>query len=79
MAVRNFWIDARVDGRTTNLSGGPQAKSGGFSLDVCMRDNGKSYVAVTISGAVDQEDPELLHLTIHNKGTDELTHIETRR
>lgn len=40
MAVRNFWIDADVDGRETMLSGGPRAKDGGMTIRVKQRSNG---------------------------------------
>ena len=38
MALRNFWIDAKIDGRKTELEGGPQAKDGGLSVDILQRD-----------------------------------------
>lgn len=40
MGVRNFWIEADVDGRTTKLAGGPQSKDGGMSIRLYQRDNG---------------------------------------
>jgi hypothetical protein len=50
VATRNWWISAEIDGRKTNLAGGPRAKSGGFLLRVRQRDNGASVGAVTLSG-----------------------------
>jgi len=52
MAVRNFWIEADIDGRTTTLTGGPRSKDGGFSLDIFIRDEGASTKAITIMGHV---------------------------
>lgn len=41
MAVRNFYIDADIDGRATMLSGGPRAKDGGMDIELYQRDDGK--------------------------------------
>lgn len=38
--VRNFWLDASIDGRSSDLSGGPVAKDGGFNLKLLQRSNG---------------------------------------
>ena len=40
MAVRNFWIDADIDGRQTELSGGPRGRVDGMSIEIYQRDNG---------------------------------------
>lgn len=37
MAVRNFWIDANIDGRLTELSGGPRDKTGGMDVTIKQR------------------------------------------
>lgn len=34
MKPRNFYISATIDGRKTQLKGGPKNKDGGFELDV---------------------------------------------
>lgn len=39
--VRNFWIEANVDGRETPVSGGPRSKDGGFELSVKIRNCGE--------------------------------------
>ena len=31
MAVRNFWIDGSIDGRATDVTGGPRSRDGGMS------------------------------------------------
>lgn len=46
--VRNFWLEGSIDGRTSALSGGPQAASGGFVVNVKQRNRG----AVTTAGAL---------------------------
>lgn len=48
MAVRNFWIDADIDGRQTELSGGPRAKDGGMSVIIKQRDAGEITTALRI-------------------------------
>jgi len=55
MAMRNFWIEGRVDGRKSEISGGPQSKDGGFSLVVYMRDEGTSKAAVKVEGYADSD------------------------
>ncbi len=50
MAVRNFYIDARIDGRKVRLSGGPQRKDGGFTLTITQRDKGMIVNALVIEG-----------------------------
>lgn len=39
--VRNFWIDAQIDGRESRITGGPSAKDGGMSVEIFFRENGK--------------------------------------
>lgn len=48
MAVRNFWIDANIDGRETELAGGPRSKDGGMDVVIKQRDCGKITTAVKI-------------------------------
>ena len=48
MAVRNFWIDAYIDGRQTVLSGGPKNKEGGMEVCIYQREEGGIISAVHI-------------------------------
>ena len=41
MAVRNFWVDADIDGRQTGLGGGPMSKDGGMDVTIYQRDGGR--------------------------------------
>ena len=50
--MRNFWIEAEIDGKKTKLASGPRAKDGGFELTVKVRSNGESLRAVEIRGFV---------------------------
>ena len=48
MAVRNFWVDASIDGRKTDLQGGPASKEGGMQLTIKQRDDGGIVTAFKI-------------------------------
>jgi hypothetical protein len=49
--VRNFWMKAKIDGRRTDPSGfGPQAKNGGFVVDVFQRNDGAVVRAGQLQG-----------------------------
>lgn len=48
MAVRNFWIEADIDGRQTNAAGGPVRKDGGMDVTIYQRDDGAIKTAVRI-------------------------------
>ena len=48
MAVRNFWVEADIDGRSTMLGGGPRAKDGGMDITIYQRDEGGIKQAFTI-------------------------------
>ncbi len=50
MAVRNFWIDANIDGRRTRLRGGPRGREGGFDLAICQRARGQIVRALEVAG-----------------------------
>lgn len=46
--MRNFWMDAHVDGRETPVGAGPRAKDGGMSATFRMRGGGNSVEAVRV-------------------------------
>lgn len=48
MAVRNFWFDADIDRRESNVSGGPRAKDGGMVIFVKQRSKGCIVKAFTV-------------------------------
>ena len=48
MAVRNFWIEADIDGRQTVLAGGPRSKDGGMTITIYQRKDGGITEAVKI-------------------------------
>ena len=51
--VRNFWLEAKVDGRESKVIGGPSNKEGGFELKIRMRDGGEVTLPVTLEGYAD--------------------------
>ena len=48
MAVRNFYVEADVDGRATTLGAGPSSKTGGMRVKIFQRNNGEIEEALTI-------------------------------
>jgi len=53
--VRNFWIEAEVDGRKTPIAFGPRGKDGGFSLTVFMRNKDEAEVVLGIGGWMSED------------------------
>jgi hypothetical protein len=52
MSMRNFWIEGQIDGRKTEITGGPSGADGGFALTVYQRDAGESKVGARLTGRV---------------------------
>jgi hypothetical protein len=69
-AIRNFYIEAYIDGRKTRLSGGPRTKDGGMSISVLMRDDGGIADAVDIECVAT---PDGTLTTIVTMGTQTIT------
>ena len=55
MAIRNFWVEADVDGYKTTLKVDPRSKSDGMEVTLYQRDNGRITTAVKIDCFVDFE------------------------
>ena len=55
MAIRNFWMEANVDGRDTAITGGTKSKDGGMSIKIHIRNKGGSQRALTIYCMVNNE------------------------
>ena len=47
--MRNFWMEAQIDGRKTELKGGPIAKTGGMDVTIYQREKGVSKTAVRVA------------------------------
>jgi hypothetical protein len=49
MSVRNFWLEAHVDGRKTPIGTGPVSRDGGMFLELYIRDEGDIKQACRIA------------------------------
>lgn len=50
MAIQNFWIEVKIDGKKEILKGGPKSKDNGFSLSIFQRQDGRVIKVITITG-----------------------------
>lgn len=75
MAVRNWWIDAEIDGRQTDLAGGPRRTDGGFNLRLYQRDDGAIRSVLYLRGQIGPEGQLLLRGTFNG----ESLMLETKR
>ena len=48
MAVRNFWVEADIDGYNSTPAGGPRRKDGGMNVTVYQRKDGGVKTAVRL-------------------------------
>lgn len=55
MAVRNFYVTADIDGRTTKLKGGPASKDGGMTVTLYQRSEGGIVEAVELHCFVNKD------------------------
>ena len=56
MAMSNYWINMRSEGRRSTLKGGVgTGRENGMELEVRVRDGGESIVVYRIHGFVDAE------------------------
>ena len=76
MAVRNFWVDADIDGRKTELAGGPASKEGGMRITIKQRDEGGIVTAFKVYCY--EVDGELITEVIDTSGACVAT-FETKR
>jgi len=64
--VRNFWVDAIVDGRKTDVGFGPVSHDGGFHMEIRIKEEGDiSEKRIIIDGNNPYDD--LLELSIRYK------------
>ena len=54
--IRNFWIEANIDGRKEPLKGGPGNTDGGFLLTIHQRKDGESVKVIEVEGFVGKND-----------------------
>lgn len=48
MAVRNFWVEADIDGYKTKVQGGPRRKEDGMNLTIYQREDGEISTAFQV-------------------------------
>ena len=75
MALRNFWLEAKIDGRKTELKGGPRNKTGGMRTKVYVRDQGVSVLACKI--VCEECDGDLIVMVYDKDG--QLLHSNTTK
>lgn len=60
MAVRPFYLDANIEGRQTNCSGGPRRKDGNMFINITQRNEGNIETAIKIECSSFEEDGNLM-------------------
>ena len=65
MPIRNFYIDCKIDGHKTDLTGGPKAKDGGFNLTIYQRSEGEKIKVLSVTGNVLTNDVLELKILAH--------------
>ena len=76
MAMRNFYMEADIDGRKTMLTGGPAAKDGEMNVTIRQRDEGNSVVAFRVRCM--ERDGELTTFVFDNEGNN-VAEFKTKR
>lgn len=67
MAMRNFWLEASVDGRENNVTGGPRSNSGQMDISVYQRVFGSSVEVVNVN-CVPEGDQISTYVTVKGIG-----------
>ena len=75
--TRNFWIEGQIDGRNSELSGGPRNKDGGISVKIKQRNNKGITEAIRIDGIADSEGN--LSLKVYDKDDNLVHENKTKR
>lgn len=76
MAVRNFYVEANIDGRETTLGGGPRNKEGDMTVRLYQRDEGAITEVLMID--CDERDGNLI-TRVFDKDHNLLFTYETKR
>ena len=80
--MRNFWFEAKVDGRKHMLASGPRRKDGAMQISLYQRDNGESKLAVLLSCTVDRDGMLVTDILPHGmvyEGEDHSCSVVTER
>jgi hypothetical protein len=73
MAVRNFYVAADIDGRTTKLQGGPASKDGGMTVTLYQRRDGNIVEAVELHCFVNSDGNLQTTITVGHGLDDRIT------
>lgn len=76
MAVRNFYVEANIDGRETTLGGGPKSKTGEMTVRLYQRSEGGISEALMIDC---EECDGVLTTKVYDKDHNLLFTYETKR
>lgn len=76
MAVRNFYVEANIDGRATILGGGPASKTGEMTVRLYQRREGEITEALMIDC---EESNGVLTTKVYDKNHTLLFTYETNR
>jgi len=78
--VRNFWLELTVDGKTSRVETGPQARDGGFRLVILQRDKGGIIRAMEVDGRATSMGLVLEATASHDSGPEDtgLRQIQVR-
>jgi len=79
MAMRNFWLEANVEGRQTKIAGGPQRKDGSMTITLYMRNGGESENVIEIDCTPRGDTLNVTFEYAQEKGNYELVRIERER
>ena len=60
--VRNFWLEANIDGKVIPIAAGPRGKDGGFTLTVQQRVFGEPVKVLTIQGSAELDGQLVLEI-----------------
>jgi len=66
MAIRNFFIRGHIEGRKSEITGGPLSKSGGFVLEIWQRLKGQKKRMLQVGGSSDGSQTTLYVLDSKN-------------
>lgn len=64
MAVRPFYMTAEIEGRNTDLSGGPRNKNGEMNIKIQQRNKGEIETVLNISSHAVERDGKLMLRTV---------------
>ena len=76
MAVRNFYVEANIDGRETTLGGGPRNKEGEMTVHIYQRDEGA--ISEVLKVYCDERDGMLITRVFDKDGNLLYTHTTKR-